>query len=160
MATLVFNSFGSELKAQRKFQHKIIQPLDTNGCYTIRWRVQNLVNSNADNGLVFHQKGRSSDFYFWVTESGALVLFADSALSKPLAIEKRNGYAFNPWALGKTFMLLLPKRTDAEGWIRCQWRELASNQILDEIWYCPMEDERKLNWIGWQPTGQANVVVK
>ena len=157
---LSFISFGAELRAQRKFQNKIIRPLDTSQCYQIRWRVLNSLNSSADNGLIFHERGRSANFYFWVTESGAFVLFADSMLSTPLAIEKRNEYSFNPWTVGKTFVLMLPKKTDSEGWIRCQWREVDSGRILDEIWYCPMEVESGLKWVGWQVTGMANVHIR
>lgn len=148
------------LHAQQKFRPKNIPELDSHHCHMFRWKVNLVVNSNPQNGLFFTLKSKSTDLYYWITESGALIASVDSLRSKPIATEKRNEYPFHPWEKGKEYRILLPRKPDSDGWFRCQWREVATNRVLDEIWHCSMKDNDDLELVRWETIGQVFIVEK
>lgn len=97
-------------------------PLDTFSQEGLSWELQ------------FGEKGQP--LYIFLSISGAILSFKDSALRYSILVEKNKAFGFRKWEVGKYYKLTVWRCSGPHGFLKVAWFDLASGENLDEIFVC------------------------
>ena len=145
MLAFLFLGAMESLHAQSAVNQMKLPPADTSQYGSFRFRLEGWADTTARHGFQFVANlPVGGPLVFFLSTSGALLAFADTAMAQPLPVEKRNGYPFHSWRRGEFYEVRIWKDVGHAGFARCQWFLINGNRTLDEVFVCMPKANQQL----------------